>query len=401
MYYDLPYSDDLKTDLAKRLFTHLEHRTTDLLPSTMTIPSSVYHDAELAVRERRDIFGRVPTIAAHGSEVANENDFVTAQLPNNEALIVRQSDGSVRAFVNICRHRGARLVLDEAGTSRFFSCGYHGWTYGANGQLRAIAQGPTFGDLDKQCLGLPELPVEERHGFVWVTDSTDAEPTSVVDWLGPELDETLSSFELDTYMCYRAGNFDEPINWKVLMDGFVDNYHITATHANTVAPYFHNNVQVCDEIGRHIRAVSARRSIDKIRDGSSPGASIDRHVTIAHFIMPNVNILRQPDHFQLLNFVPDPFDVNASRMQMRILIKEPATTAEQRQRWDKNWDILMAVLRDEDLVVNRNLQRAVRNEGAPDLILGRNEVVNQFFHSWLLNTLADETYSSSSSVMTN
>src|SRR5436305_6035682 len=116
-------------------------------------------------------------------------------------------------------------------------------TYSTNGNLKSIAQGETFGDVDKSCSGLVELPTEERHGLVWVVDSPDAD-IDVAEWLGTRMDESLSSFELDQYVCDRVGNFDEPINWKVLMDAFLDAYHISSTHSGTVAPYFYSNVQL-------------------------------------------------------------------------------------------------------------------------------------------------------------
>lgn len=382
MFLDLPLERETKTSLAARLFDYIDKRMTDLAPSTMEVSPRVYFDEELALRERQEIFANVPILAAHGSELPTPGSFVTAQLPNNAVVVVRQSNGGVRAFVNSCRHRGARLVTDDAGNKRIFSCGYHGWSYDTDGSLRSIAQEHTFGEIDHTCMGLIELPAEERHGIVWVVDSPKA-TIDVAEWLGPEMDASLGSFGLDAYHCYKMGNFDEPINWKVLMDAFLDAYHLTATHGGSVAPYFYNNIQIWEPFGRHGRTISPRKSIDKIRDLPPEDAPIDNHITIAHFFMPNMSILRQPDHFELLNFLPHPKEVARCRMQMRILIKDPTVDEELARRWEKNWDILMAVLRDEDLVLNRYLQQAVQNTDAPPLVIGRNEIVNQHFHDWL------------------
>jgi len=228
--------------------------TTHLADSTIEIDHRQYLDPELAVRERRAIFGRAPVVAAHGSELPNRSDFVTVQLPNNEALVVRQADRSVRAFVNTCRHRGARLVHDDAGSRKWFTCGYHGWAYAGDGSLKVVPSADTFGDVDKSCRGLVELPCEERHGLVWVVDSREGE-LDVADWLGGELDATFTAYGLDSYICYRSGVFDEPINWKLLMDAFVDAYHLAVTHAGSVAPHFHSNLQAFDPVGRHGHAV--------------------------------------------------------------------------------------------------------------------------------------------------
>src|SRR5688500_7648984 len=129
MYVDLPIAEDERTETAQRLFAHIESRTTDLLDDILEIDPKIYCDPDVAARERRLVFAQVPVVAAHGSELPTPNDFVVVQLPNNEALLVRQPDGGVRAFVNVCRHRGARLVADAAGSRRLFSCKYHAWSY--------------------------------------------------------------------------------------------------------------------------------------------------------------------------------------------------------------------------------------------------------------------------------
>ncbi|MFC9355957.1 aromatic ring-hydroxylating dioxygenase subunit alpha [Rhodococcus sp. NPDC057014] len=390
LYADLPYDKATKTEFARAMFDHIDNGTTDMAPDILEINPTVYTDPELAARERAELFGYVPIIAAHSTELPEKNDFLTAQLPNNEVVLVRQADGGVRGFVNTCRHRGARLVPDSKGRKRVFSCRYHGWAYGNDGSLRSIADEPTYGTVDRSCMSLLEVPVEERHGFVWVIDSAAGDrKIDIAEWFGHEFDDSLAAMEMDKYTCYVAENFDVDINWKVLMDAFLDGYHITSTHAGTVAPYFYNNAQFWQPMGRHGRMVSARKSIDTVRREEPGEVSIDRHITVAHFLMPNMSVLRQPDHLEVLNFVPAPGVAVGTRMQMRLLTREPAVTEEQKARWDKNWNILMAVLRDEDLVVNEGLQKAVSNTDIGPLYFGRNEIANQHFHQWMARALAD------------
>lgn len=385
---DIELLNGTKADLAKRLFAHVRDKTTDLAESTRSIDHHEYLDPELAVLERRVVFGRVPVVAAHGSELPDRSDFVTAQLPNNEVLVVRQADGSVRAFVNTCRHRGARLVHDGSGSKKMFTCGYHGWAYGGDGSLKSVSGAATFGDLDKDCNGLVELPCEERHGLVWVVDSAEA-TIDMADWLGPEVDTAFEAYGLAGFVCYERELLDEPINWKVLMDAFVDSYHLADTHAASVAEFFHSNLQVVDQLGRHGRAVTPRTSIKKILDMSPDEAPIEDHVTVGYSVMPCTVFLRQPDHFQLMTFMPHPTDPARCFMDVRMLVPEPPETDEQRALWDKNWRILMAVTRDEDMVLNRQLQASMGNRDARPVVLGRNEIVNQLFHRWLDAALTD------------
>lgn len=385
---DIELASGTKAELAKRVFALVNDKTTDRADGVVEVDHKEYLDPELGRREREQIFGRVPIVPIHGSEIPGPGDYVTVPLPNNEVLLVRQKTGSVRGFINSCRHRGARLVEDDAGCRKMFTCRYHGWTYALDGALKLISKEDTFGDINHADLGLVEIPCEERHGFVWVVDAPGA-PMDLADWIGVELDETMSKYELDQYTCFRVGSFDEPINWKVLMDGFLDNYHIESLHVKTVATYFHSNTQAYDRIGRHIRVLAPRTSIRKILDESPETAPIEKHVTVAYSFMPNMVLLRQPDHFQLLTFVPDAHDVGRCRFQIRLLIREPAVSEEQIAFWEKNWKILIDVLHDEDMVLSRHLQHAMNNRNAAPILLGRNELSNQVFHTWLEGALAD------------
>jgi phenylpropionate dioxygenase-like ring-hydroxylating dioxygenase large terminal subunit len=368
-------------DIVDRLLAHVDARSTDQAPELMPVDPRTFTDPVVAERERELVFARVPLVAAHTSELAGPHDFRTVQLPNNEVLLVRQPDGRVRGFLNVCRHRGARLVTVESGSRRVFSCPYHGWSYGADGALHAVTHGETVGELDRSCLGLVEVPVRERHGLVWVLDNPRGE-LDVAAWLGPDMDASLGGLELDKYVCYRSACFDEPINWKALVDGFVDTYHISVTHKGSVGPYFVNNVQLWHQLGRHGRKFSARRSLVEHRAEIGHGLDLDRHITLSHLVLPSTQLLRQPDHFQLLTFLPDPHEANRARMHIRLLVADPEPDERARRIWDKNWDILMVTLRDEDLTMNRDLQRALAGRDTPPLVLGRNEIVNQVFHRW-------------------
>jgi hypothetical protein len=105
--------------------------------------------------------------------------------------------------------------------------------------------------------------------------------------------------------------------------------------------------------------------------------------------MPCTVFLRQPDHFQVMTFLPHPDDGGRCIMQIRLLVPEPVTTDERCDFWDKNWRILMAVIRDEDMELNRHLQRSMENGDTGSLIFGRNEIVNQAFHRWLQGALRE------------
>ena len=108
-----------------KLLNHLKNGTTEEFDQVVAVRPGEFTDPAIAARERELVFGRVPSIVCHGSEIARPGDFLTVQMPRNKIIVVRQSDGSVKSFVNHCRHRGALLENQERGSCRLFSCGYH------------------------------------------------------------------------------------------------------------------------------------------------------------------------------------------------------------------------------------------------------------------------------------
>src|SRR5205823_12762607 len=128
----------LNTNLVTEIFRHLAANTTDLAAHVMFHPVSLYRDPEHAAKERERLFRTLPVVVAPSSEVAKAGDFVTSDVAGMPVLAVRQPGGSVKAFVNVCRHRGARLECGARGNRRGFDCSFHGWSYDLDGRLAAM-----------------------------------------------------------------------------------------------------------------------------------------------------------------------------------------------------------------------------------------------------------------------
>ena len=317
---DQPYTLSAPPEMVRGLLEHLRNGTTDQADEVCRLDPSLFTDPDVARRERDGVFGQVPFIAAHCSELPQPHDFITKRLPRNQAILVRGGDGVVRAFVNICRHRGATLEYEAAGHCRVFSCQYHGWSYDLDGRLRAITFADSFGDVDTAELGLVQLPCEERHGFVWVVDNPDAS-IDVAAWLGPETDGFLRSYGIEHLQCYQAGLFEEPVNWKILHDAFLDGYHIKFAHPNSAGRIIHSNTYVVEDYARHTRFISPRKSLDAWLDHDpEEGESMVEHVMLTHFLGPNCTLLQLPDNFQVLTFYPVSDNPAEGRMEMRLLV---------------------------------------------------------------------------------
>ncbi|GAA5165863.1 aromatic ring-hydroxylating dioxygenase subunit alpha [Pseudonocardia eucalypti] len=375
----------------RRALEHLRNGSTDEFESISPFGPEEFTSPEIAATDRA-IFARVPSIIAHSSELPEPNDFITHQMPRNKVIVARQADGGVKAFVNLCRHRGALLEERDRGRCRIFSCAYHRWSYNTDGTLRAITRDRTFGDIDRSAQGLVELPCEERHGFVWIVDEATAE-IDVAAWLGPEMDEIMAGYHLGDLVCVRGEAFDEPVNWKIMQDAFLDGYHIQYAHPNTAGKIVHTNIMAMEDFGRHCRFVAPRKSIDRWLDEDPGDHSLAKHVIETHFLLPCHTLLRQPDHFQLLTFRPHPKEPGRSQMEMRLMVPRQRDSGMEMDTWtrlwDKNWQILLAVLHQEDFPLLRSSQSGMESANAGPMLLGRNEIANQIFHRELRKLVTD------------
>lgn len=382
-----------RDERIRRALDHLRQDTTDQYDHVTWFEPVEFTDPDQAAAERERVFGRVPSIVLHGSEIPRPGDFVTMDLPRNSVIVVRQRDGSVKTLLNQCRHRGAMVETQDKGRGRLFSCPYHRWSYDTDGTLRTITRENTFGQADRDSRNLIQLPTEERHGFVWVIDNADA-TIDVQDWLGPEMDQILASYNLEDKVTARTLKFDEATNWKLMQDAFLDGYHIQYAHPNTAAKHIHTNIMAFEDFGRHCRFLNLRKSIDRWIEEDPGDANLAEHITESHYVGPNSTLLKHADHYQLLTFRPHRTDPQQSHMEIRLIsptIEESGIPEDKwNRRWDKNVEILVSVLQNEDFPIVRGTQIAMDSSNAGNMILGENEVANQVFRREITRLITTE-----------
>ncbi|MBT3696380.1 MAG: Rieske (2Fe-2S) protein, partial [Gammaproteobacteria bacterium] len=176
-------------EIIATVLGYCENGGTHLQPDVMKIPVIEYTDSDQLRREVDILFRQFPIIVGHVSQLSAPGTFFTHNATGVPMLITRNRDGAVKAFLNVCRHRGARVEQQACGKANTFSCPYHSWTYDLDGNLRGLPKDANFGDIDKSELGLVELPSFERHGLIWVRPSTSATPVDIDAWLAPMADQ--------------------------------------------------------------------------------------------------------------------------------------------------------------------------------------------------------------------
>jgi nitrite reductase/ring-hydroxylating ferredoxin subunit len=364
---------------AQKLFEHVRNTTTDLAEEVLELDLSLYADPGVAARERERIFESKPIMAAHSSEIAQSGDFITVRLNSSNVIISRQKDGSVAAFLNVCRHRGATVVPTEKGRRNLFTCPYHGWTYSNDGKLRAIGFAETFGEKPCEKRNLVSLPVEERHGFIWIVENPDLS-IDVKGHLGSGMDQALGEYEFGKYFFNRGHIFDFPQNWKIMMDGLIDGYHVQFLHGKTISPYFYPNMLSFEILGSHALWGNPRKSIDKIIDQPPGETSLDKYIIIGNLLMPNSVLVLHPHHIEYWTIYQNPQDPTRCRAHLRYLTPEATYDEGGEKILEKNWQIATAAILNEDVPVGNGIQASALMPHTGTICLGRNEVANQLFH---------------------
>ncbi|HXK22845.1 MAG TPA: aromatic ring-hydroxylating dioxygenase subunit alpha [Myxococcota bacterium] len=199
---------------------------------TAPIPAGPYYRADYFELEREAVFGRTWLQIGHESELPEPGCFIVRPLEFARAsiLVVRGRDGAIRAFHNVCTHRGTQLVEESGGRRPLFSCRYHGWSFGLDGELRSAPDFERF-YVEKSRCGLPRVAVDVCAGLIFV--NLDPSPAQGLrEFLGP------LAPQLETLHVARATGFSEYVyeidaNWKLTYDNFQENYHLRFIHPRT------------------------------------------------------------------------------------------------------------------------------------------------------------------------
>jgi choline monooxygenase len=195
---------------------------------TATLPYAHYTDPEVLRRERAALFGRAWQYAGHTGQLAEPGSYFTCRAGDVPIVVVRPREGELRAFANVCRHRGAEVV-SGAGRCTTLQCHYHAWTYGLDGALRAAPRADGDPGFDKAALGLRPAALDTWGPLIFVNADPDAEPLAAT--LG-DLPEIVAGGGLDVDALAFHARFDYALeaNWKVAVENYLECYHCAVAH---------------------------------------------------------------------------------------------------------------------------------------------------------------------------
>ncbi|MFL5350615.1 MAG: aromatic ring-hydroxylating oxygenase subunit alpha [Hyalangium sp.] len=366
-----------QVELIHRVLEHLRAGTTHMVEDESRLPVAPYLQPERFEAERR-LFRKLPLLVGHVSQLAEPGDYCTHNATGTPLLLCRTASGELTCFLNVCRHRGTRLVPEEQGRRKqAFVCPYHGWTYDSTGRLRAVPDEAGFPSRPSESVGLVRVPVAERLGLLWVT----LEPggPDVDTFLAPVAAE-LAGFGLDKHVAYQPSRIEKKLNWKIAIEIFLEAYHLKYAHRESIYPLFFNNVGLVDPLRPHIRAIFPKRSIESLAGTPEQGWELRKHANILFQLFPNVLILVQPDHVSVSTAFPMGPDVTEYRTL--TLIPELPATEKAARYWQKNIEILLGAVQ-EDMAMGESIQSGLRSGANEFVRLGRFEQGLRYFRDEL------------------
>jgi phenylpropionate dioxygenase-like ring-hydroxylating dioxygenase large terminal subunit len=275
----------------ERMLEMVRTNTRDDGPGLSHTAVETYYDADRFKGEVDLLFRRYPIVVGFSSQVRRAGDFVTHEHTGQPILVVRGTDGVLRAFLNVCRHRGATVEQKPCGANkRAFVCAYHGWSYDLTGRLVGITDGAMFGDVDRGAYGLRRLKVAEKYGLVWVAPKAleDGETADIdIDTYLGAIKGDLAGWDMQDWGLHSSQPIRPRMNWKLVIDTFLELYHFRYLHPGTVYPLFLDNVATYERMGSHMRWAAAKRTLCELDGQPKASWRIRDHAIVFYQLFPN------------------------------------------------------------------------------------------------------------------
>lgn len=378
-------ADDVQ--IVRRILAHIDAGTTDE-GEPWREPVQNYLDPRRFAEELR-MLRSFSSVFMPSAAIPNPGDHAERVCFGTPLFAVRGRDRRARVFRNACRHRGMALV-EGAGCAQALVCRYHGWTYRLDGSLAHVPHPDAFPDLDSSTRGLVEVTSSEADGLIVIGAlDHDAAPharaqdamaalTEGSAWRDKLVPATRLVAEVSVVLA---------INWKVLVEQFLEGYHIRSTHHETFFPLQYDDLNVVETFGPNSRITFPYRNIERLRDRPESTWTIGHRATFVYQLFPNVMLATFPDRIFVI--VVDPIDIDHSKITT-YTVATPENAAEQHGGAPTGPSLLERGL-VEDNEMSLGVQLGLQAGANAFVEFGRHESALGHFHSILGQRLAQLT----------
>jgi len=315
-----------------------------VVPLTANRPASIFTGQDWFEAEQAGIFRRFAVPVTLAALLPEPGSAVAVEAYGKPLLVSRSRDGVIRVFINACQHKGAKLLEDCAVHKQGrLTCPYHAWTYGLDGKLVGVARPDMFDGLDKSTRGLRELPSRVWGGIVYAQlDGTAAD----VSPLSAQVAADFAALGIPDAHVYGRQLFDLKANWKVVLEPFLEGYHVQRLHAASIGDRFVDAPSIVDSFGPNIRQVSGRMGYEPAMLDENPDGNIHKLVTHAYTAFPNLVIVTSQYYTSAMILMP--LAVDRTQVHYFMLTPGPATTPKAEEVFQRSYEMIIGVFGGED-----------------------------------------------------
>tara|TARA_B110000495_G_scaffold81028_1_gene69628 strand:+ start:950 stop:2092 length:1143 start_codon:yes stop_codon:yes gene_type:complete len=364
-------------DIKDRLQSLIVNKETDYAKSIYKNAVIEYIDASIANTEKKIIFEESPICLGTAALVPNQGDWFTVDIGDKSILIVRNNKTEISAYLNICSHRGAKLVEGSGTKAYAFKCPYHSWVYNLDGELKARPRENAFEEINKDQCSLQKFELDNHQGFLWLIMDKKAKNKHSSN--KADLNELLIDYDFNKYQHFKSIKIYPKLNWKLAVDTFLELYHIDELHTKSLAPIIKNDLQLFDTYGKNIRVIGARHSAVKLNRVLKDQREFDIHTIQLRILFPNTILVCHPDHVEVWQILPKN-EVNECEVSFSLYTKETFSSKSAIRHWDNNFNLALNAVVKEDFPLGENVQKGFYAAPKRKIIFGKNEPALQHFH---------------------
>ena len=322
----------------------------------MSLPVWLYFDPELFEAEKGAFLRAAPQVVCHESEIATPGEWRSLEYLGESVIVIRGDDGQNRAFSNVCRHRGSRLVDGAAGCAKVLTCPYHAWSYARDGRLVGVPHRSEYPGLQTEKLGLVSIPLENWRGFLFVT--LEPGSPSVAEMMAPYEDEVEPYRFEDLRVLGRVTVRPRALNWKTLCDNYSDHLHIPVGHPG-LSRLFGRNYRIdaephADRMQGDLIEVESDNPSERMYQRLLPKAdhlpATHRRKWLYYKLFPNIAFDIYPDQVDFMQFLP----ISSTETMLReISYALPDDSREMKAVRYLNWRINRSVNAEDTALITR------------------------------------------------
>ena len=341
----------------------------------LSLPGWVYHDPEFFTVEMKRLIRPAWQIVCHASDIPSPGDWQTLDFLGESVIVMRGADDRIRAFANVCRHRGSRLVDGSGGCARRLTCPYHGWTYAADGRLIGVPHKEDYPGLDLADWGLLPVELEQWHGFLFVR--LESGGPSVAEMMAPSEAE-IAPYRLEELQAIgRITLRPRDVNWKNVADNYSDGLHIPVAHPGLTRLFGGDyGIEAGDQVDRMWGDLVERPSTNLSERAYQQLLPAEAGRRWLYFkLWPNTAFDLYPDQVDFMHFVPVSPTVTMIR---EISYALPDARREMKAARYLNWRINRRV-NAEDTALIRRVQQGMGSSFYRPGPLGASEVCLRSF----------------------